>query len=202
MPWLPIYADSNDFRVIHDWLNASEELAFIVADGPGRWRAVRSIPVLENDLICLWHVPSGPLPLLHASPSRKVSSITDPWSGWEELRTGVIRSTPYFGAGHPGIIWLNFHPVSQRSSQNIGLSSFEWVGNHYRIIGKSADPLTETLWRSLRRWVQKRAQRIPRSGPLDGPRAEIYALPSALAAFESGVGRDVNPEPTRAGPLV
>ena len=105
MPWLPIYADSNDFRVIHDWLNASEELAFIVDDGPRRWRPVPSIPVLGSARVCLWHVPSGPRQLLHASPSRDVSRITDPWSGWVELCTGAIASTPYFGSGHPGIIW-------------------------------------------------------------------------------------------------
>jgi hypothetical protein len=195
MPWLPIYADAVDFRVIHDWLNTSEELAFIVADGPRRWRAVPSIPILGSARVCLWHVPSGPLPLPHASPSRDVSSITDPWSGWEELRPGAIASRPYFGSGHPGIIWLNVRPVSRRSPQSIGLSSFEWIGNLNRVIGRAADPSTQAIWRSMRRWVQKRAKKIPRSGPLDGPGAEIFAFPSALAAFESGAGRYAYHEP-------
>jgi len=193
MPWLPIYADSNDFRTIHDWLNASEELAFIVADGPQRWRAVSTVPSLATDRVCLWHVPSGPLPLLHAQPSREVSSITDPWSGWQELRAGADASRPYFGAGHPGIIWLNHRPISRRSQRGIGLSSYEWIGNHYRDIGNAADAATEVFWRSMRRWTQKHAKKIPRDGPIDGSRAEIFAFPSALAAFESGVERDANP---------
>jgi len=112
MPWLPIYADFNDFRTIHDWLNASEELAFLVSDGPNRWRAVRTVPALDPDRVCLWHIPSGALPLLHSHPSLEVSSITDPWRGWQELRTGADASRPYFGAGHPGVIWLNFRPSS------------------------------------------------------------------------------------------
>lgn len=193
MPWLPIYADANDFRAIHDWLNASEELAFIVSDGPQRWRAVGSVPALDSERICLWHVPSGPLPLLRPSSSRDVGSVTDPWSGWEELRAGADPSHPYFGAGHPGIIWLNHRPVSRRSPRGVGLSSYEWIGNHYRVIGKAADASTEAFWRSMRRWTQKHSRKIPRAGALDGPRAEIFAFPSALAAFESGVERDANP---------
>jgi len=84
------------------WLNTSEELAFIVTDGPGRWIAVPTIQAIENPRICLWHVPSGPLPLLHPQPSQAIGSISDPWAGWEELRAGADSSNPYFGAGTSG----------------------------------------------------------------------------------------------------
>jgi hypothetical protein len=102
MPWLPIYADSIDFEEILGWLNASEELAFIVPNGPGRWIAVPTTEAIQKSRICLWHIPSGPLPLLHPHPSKKIDPISDPWAGWEELRVGA--DNPYFGAGHPGII--------------------------------------------------------------------------------------------------
>lgn len=193
MPWLPLYADAHDFRTILDWLNATEELAFIVADGPHRWRAVHTIPSLESYRFCLWHVPSGPLPLLQAHPNRENGRVEDPWSGWQELRTGADASQPYFGAGHPGILWLNHRPVSLRFPRGIGLSGYEWIGNHYRAIGSPADASTEAFWRAMRRWTQKHARKIPRHGPLDGPRPEIYAFPSALAAIESGTDRDMNP---------
>ena len=91
------------------------------------------------------------------------------------------------------VIWLNFNPVSLRLPNSVGLSSFEWIGNHFRLIGQPADPSTEAFWRTLRRWVQKSARKVPRTGPLNGPGAEIFAFPSALEAFRSGAGRDVNP---------
>ena len=193
MPWLPIYADANDFPTILDWLNRTEDLAFIVSDGPNRWRAIDSIDAFDTNRYCLWHVPSGPLPLLHEKPSREVGSVIDPWDGWKELRVGADASQPFFGAGHPGVIWLNHRPVSQRSPSAIGLSSYEWVGNRYRVIGNGAAPSTEAFWRSIRRWTQKHAKKIPRKGSINGPRAEIFAFPSALAAIESGVERDINP---------
>ena len=103
MPWLPIYANANDFPIILDWLNRSEDLAFIVSDGRSRWRAVESIDTLDNNRFCLWHVPSGPLPLLHAKPSREVGSISDPWKGWKELREGADASQP--GRCSSSVVW-------------------------------------------------------------------------------------------------
>ena len=193
MPWLPIYADRDDFAKILDWLNASDQIAFIVSDGPRRWRAVSQIDSLSSPRLGLWHVPSGPLPLLHPHPSQEVSSIADPWAGWEELRTGADPSTPYFGAGHPGIIWLNHRPASLCPTGGIGLSSYEWIGNHYRMTGSAAEPVTEAFWKLLRKWTQKQSTKIPRSGALDGSGLEIFAFPSAFRAFQSGTPRDNNP---------
>jgi hypothetical protein len=193
MPWLPFYADEEDFIVVHDHLNQDEEIAFIVSDAPRRWRATHTIPHMEGVLLCLWHVPSGPLPLLQLHPSEAVDSIADPWSGWTELRTGADKSCPYFGAGHPGIIWLNHRPKSKRMSDGIGLSSFEWIGNRYSPIGSPAPEVTAKFWRRLRRWAKRSAVIIPRTGALNGAGPEIWAFPSALAAFRSGRGRDSNP---------
>ena len=81
MPWLPIYADEEDFTLVFDYLNQSDEVAFIVSDGPGRWRATQRIVNMDAPRFCLWHVPSGPLPLLHPHPSKRIDSISDPWSG-------------------------------------------------------------------------------------------------------------------------
>ena len=194
MPWLPIYADSNDFEEILGWLNAAKELAFIVSDGPGRWIAVPTIEAIQNSRICLWHVPSGPLPLLHPHPSNEIDSISDPWAGWEELRVGAASSYPYFGPGHPGVFWLNVRPKSLRDPSAIGMSSFEWIGNHYWAIGQRADGSTKKFWQMMRRWAQKAAIKIPREGPLDGPRSEVFAFPSAVAAFNDGTRRAANPE--------
>src|SRR5215203_1750666 len=155
MPNIPFYADTTDFRTIHSWLNDCDELAFIVADGYQQWRAVNTVPKLLPGRACVWHVPSGPLPLLYAEPSCEIGKIIDAWSGWQELRPGADTSRPYFGPGHPGIIWLYVHPTSRFDSEGIGFSWFEWIGNHYRITGDGANVLTEKFWRRLRRWVKK-----------------------------------------------
>ena len=193
MPWLPVYADEEDFRTVLDYLSQNDEIAFIIFDGKGRWRATHTIPQMDADRFCLWHIPSGSLPLLHPHPSKQIDSITDAWSGWSELRAGDDSSLPYFGAGHPGEIWLNHRPQGKRETQNIGLSSFEWIGNRYSLIGKPAPDVTERFWQKLRRWVKRTAAQTPRSGSVDGEHAEIWAFPSAMAAFCAGRGRDANP---------
>jgi hypothetical protein len=179
MPWLPIYADEEDFRVIHDWLNQNDEIAFIVSDGPRRWRAVQTVAHLDSARICLWHVPSGPLPL----------SI-DPWKGWT-IR-GWSGDYPCFGTDNVGLIWFNRRPKSHRQPDAIGLSSFEWPGNLYATAGRPAPETTKRFWASLRIWIKKNAVRIPRSGPLDGPRPKIWAFPSALSAIKHGRDRANN----------
>jgi len=148
---------------------------------------------MEGERVCLWHVPGRPLPLLHPPPGNTIDSISDPWSGWTELRAGADSTCPYFGAGHPAVIWLNQRPKSKQAPDGIGLSSFEWIGNHYSLIGSPAPEATEKFWQRLRRWVKKSAIMIPRVGAVDGPHPEIWAFPSALAAFRSGRGRDANP---------
>jgi hypothetical protein len=73
------------------------------------------------------------------------------------------------------------------------MSGFEWIGNHYKVIGSPAEPVTEKWWHRLRRKIKRDAQRIPREGPPDGPHPEIWALPGALAQIEAGMPRDANP---------
>jgi hypothetical protein len=212
MPWLPLYADENDFAFIHSWLNSQEEIAFLVSDGEKRWKAVRTIPELQGPRHCLWHVHSGPLPLLAASigyvidvpgprPIRRSLGssgidgvVQDPWTGWQELLTGHDPTQPYFGWGHPGVYWLNVRPKASESPEGLGLSSFEWVGNGYKCIGRPAPECAAKWWNTLKRWTKKQAIRIPRVGPWDGEEdREIWAFPSALERIRRGCDRDLNP---------
>ena len=188
MPWLPLYMDSVDAVGIAESLGADPDVAFVVSNGPGRWIACKSLAAVPNGRYCLWHQPSGPLPLLRGSLPD--GSITDPWAGWTEVKSGADPTTPYFGAGHPGVIWWNVRTTSVERRGGIGMSSFEWIGNWYRRIGNAAHPSTEAWWKRLRALVKRMAKRIPRSGPLEGVGCEIWAMPSALARIESGEPRD------------
>src|SRR5476649_1356576 len=98
MPWLPIYAVHEDMSWLFATLSAEPELAFLASDGCKRWIAVKEKEFSGDCRIGLWHVPSGPLPLLRERGSAN-GSIADPWKGWVEERTGAESAAPYFGAG-------------------------------------------------------------------------------------------------------
>lgn len=192
MPWLPIYATEQNLHSIFAFLNDEDEVAFLVADGTGRWIAKKKLDYAGDAQYCIWHVASGPLPLLRPN-GQEEGLVDDPWQGWQEERTGADPTTPYFGAGHPGVIWLNARSISMRKKNEIGLSSFEWVGNWYRVIGRAAPATTEKFWKRMGRRIKKGAVRIPRSGSWDGPHPEIWALPDAFTKIQGGTERDENP---------
>jgi len=58
-----LYVDESDIELLRERLNADPEIAFILPDGPGRWRAVWQVDDAQGQTM-LWHVPAGPLPLL------------------------------------------------------------------------------------------------------------------------------------------
>ena len=192
MPWLPLYASEADLESVFSLLCADEEIAFIVSTAPKRWIAKAVIPFGGDARYCLWHVPSGPLTLLRDKGGNN-GLILDPWEPWAEERTGADPSTPYFGAGHPGIIWLNARSKSKMKKDGLGMSSFEWIGNHYRIIGNPAHETTERYWKKLGRSIKKMATRVPREGEWDGDKAEIWALADALRKIQNGTERNPNP---------
>ena len=192
-PWLPIYATGLDVDVLRHSLNADTEIAFLVSAGDKSWKAVPKVMALPDGRYALWHVPSGALPLISADRAAPPTSITDPWSGWQEARSGADKRTPYFGAGHPGIVWLNVRTNAREKDAAIGLSSFEWIGDHYRAIGNSASTATHEWWKQLRRDVAKVARKVIRGGASGDSKAEIYALPDALLHFETGLRADINP---------
>jgi hypothetical protein len=188
MPSIPFYASSEDSSAVVEHLNASADLAFLVSAGPRQWVAVKAIDSIRPGRHCLWHIASGPLPLVRTG-NQDDQVITDPFEPWTEARTGADSSTPYFGAGHPGVVWLNMRSeeLSRRGEAVVGLSSFEWIGNHYRIIGNAAQPQTETVWKGLRRWIGKIGIKVPRGGPAEVTSPEVWALPGAQKQFEKGL---------------
>lgn len=193
MPWLPLYLFGDDPEVLLAMLNDDPEVAFIVADGVGRWKAVDTLPVLAETRHAIWHVASGPLPLLAAINGGPDSEVADPWRGWTERRAGADPTTPYFGAGHPGIFWLNLKNHAQAAERTIGLSSFEWIGHRYAKIGKGVEPSTDKWWKRLAATIRRSSAKVPRGGPKGTFNPEIYALPGAVRAFAEGKDADDNP---------
>lgn len=205
MGWLPLYMTNKDVEFLNDWLNQEEEIAFLVSNGPSKWIARKTHDIFadiktqkDNGQLngtylhyALWHVPSGPLPLFGTGTSGKIrfkkedndeENIGDPWRGWTEIRAGADSTVPYFGAGHPGILFLT---VYLRDTGEIPISHFQWIGNHYKIIGTEADKSTEKFWSKLRRMAKKVGKHIPRENRPEG-KNEIYALPDALKEIQLG----------------
>ncbi len=193
MPWLPMYLTEPDVSVLVDVLVQDPEIAFLISDGPRRWRAVKPIEAKDIERVGLWHVPSGPLPLLRARPKDPIRAVQDPWLGWTEERTGADPSTPYFGAGYPGVVWLNLRTSGKDRGSCCGLSSFEWIGNYYKVIGSAAVPSTELWWKSLRRRVAKLSRKVPRQQLSSSSSAEVFAFPHAYILMEAGGIADANP---------
>lgn len=190
MPWLPLYLAKEDLKTLITLLNNDPEIAFIVNNGfnkKNKWIAINNI---ENDnfkKFCLWHIPSGPLPLL-LEGSEKVELIKNPFEGWEEKRTGANSTYPYFGAGHVGII--HFNNRTNLKNNSIGISSFEWIGNHYRIIGFPSDKSTEIWWKNLRKKIAKLSTKIGRT---DEAKPEVFCFSNAHKKIKDGMQRSDNP---------
>ncbi len=193
MPWLPLYLFGDDSDALRKMLNDDPEAAFIVADGIGQWKAVEALDVLDGKRHAIWHVPSGPLPLLSSLQGEPDDQIVDPWLGWTERRKGADPMTPYFGAGHPGIFWLNLKNHHWANESTIGLSSFEWIGHRYAKIGNTVAPATDKWWKRLTTKIKRASSKMPRGGPRGTFKPEIYALPGAVRAFGEGKNADDNP---------
>ena len=217
MAWLPMYLLDKDLEFLNDWLNQEEEIAFLVSNGHKKWIAKKEHKIFtdvgaqsfgERHKFAipdyaeynLWHVPSGQLPLLGANEAgvklkfnkeewNEEGKVDNPWLGWTEIRTGANSRIPYFGAGHPGVIHLE---INLPHDQEIRMSNFGWIGNHYKIIGNGAEQTTEKFWNKLRRMAKKVATQISR-GNNSGQKKEIFAFPTAYEEIQNGRPCALNP---------
>ncbi len=190
MAWLPMYLIDKDLESLFEFISAEKDIALIKSVGKGRWQAFTDFEIKDSGRYCLFHTGAGPLPLLVENHGDTDGEITNPFEGWQEKRAGADPSQPYFGAGHPAIFWLN---ARLKEDGKVGMSSFEWIGNHYAQIGRPAPDTAKKWWGRLGRWVRKQSFKIPRQGPLDGNGKEIWAFSGAMLEFESGVDRANNP---------
>ncbi|WP_175625129.1 MULTISPECIES: hypothetical protein [Oxalobacteraceae] len=193
MSWIPMYATKKDIAQLVEYLNGSEEIAFIVSNGTNQWIAVNSVETLEPGKHWLWHVPSGALPL--ARMGEPYGEIEDPFEGWAATYATRDPSVPYFGPGHPGVFSLEVRreQLAKDGTHYIPMSSFGWIGNRYRIIGFPANPATEKYWKVLKRWMKKTSVQVPRGGPGGEYKPEIWAFEDAMGHFAQGAKGVMNP---------
>ena len=154
MAAIDLYADRSDIDAIAARLNADDNCAFLVGAGPGRWKAVSTLDRFDDGDYCIWVRSGGALPLLRANHDAEADLIKNPWDGWTEERAGADVRFPYFGPGHPAIVWFNVR-TKGRAAGAIGLSHFGWIGNSFRVLGTPAHAAVEKWWQRLRRSITK-----------------------------------------------
>jgi hypothetical protein len=184
---IDLYVDEPDVELLRERLNADPEIAFIIPEGPGRWRAVWQIQDASGKTI-LWHVPAGPLPLL-ASGYEPDTLIKDPFAGWQERRKGYYDYVPYFGPSEPRTLLLDLIPPGWHGlpSDWMPVSGLSWYG---RLSSQPPHPSTLKWWRRFRSWVRRHARLAAREG---FGFADIWALPAAQRAIQAGVRPAVGP---------
>ncbi|HYO58066.1 hypothetical protein [Archangium sp.] len=189
--WLGFYAHEEDTYLLRQRLDEDPEIAFILQNGPGRWRAVENIDELQGKTV-LWHVPGGPLPLLGRGAGEPDTLIENPFAGWQERREGLDYSVPYFGPSWPSALLLELYTPGWRGleTDRMPLSGLSYFGDQS---GRTTHPTTRRWWRRMRDWMRRHAVRITRSGPLEGRHADVWAMPAALHAIQAGLERDDHP---------
>lgn len=177
MPWLPLYATDPDLGLLLRWLNQDEDIAFLLATGPGRWQARRRLGALTPGRYALWHLPSGPLPLAPLNPASPAGTVADPWSGWQEGRAGAAAGVPALPPEYPGVIYLVVR--EPHAANQLPICSFEWAG------GQRESPAAH-WWQRLRRRLEEVAEAVPLGGPAEEGQPEVLALPKARVRFAQG----------------
>ncbi len=158
-----------------------------------RWRAVPTVAGLKDGKHSLWHIPTGPLPLLTSDGRDQV--IADPYAGWTEQSPGADSLAPYFGPGHLAEIrlelWTRHRPYSEAEKASLSMldarwdgdhdvlsvSDFQWIGNHY-------GPAPRSSWRW---WKRLEAWLTETSTPIGEKSWAFWAFPSALAKLKKGM---------------
>ena len=198
MAWIPFYLKKNDIKLLNDFLNSEQDIAFLVSEGKNEWIAKSEWNILndiENEKFLgenyvpktceysLWFIPSGKLPI----PGKEDEFIQNPWNGWKENFKNQ-RRIPYFGAGCPKVFTLTI----KIDNNEIPMSGIEWIRNHYKIIGIEADKSTDKFWNKLRRFIKKNSNQIPRCNYSEG-KPEIFAFENAYKEILNGKECALNP---------
>ena len=201
---LSVFLDEQDAQIFIARLNQDQEIAFIVPDGPNRWKAVSSVASLNDGDHSLWHVPGEPLTLLGADGSKE--NIVDPWRGWTQQVTQSYQTVPYFSADHPAEIRLSLYtrhrPYSEQERNELTyfngillgendymmVSSFYWIGNYNGPAPRS----THQWWRRLKKWVEHEAVKLKPYNNFKSKfdRLNFWAFPSAFHKLKNGMEYD------------
>jgi hypothetical protein len=185
-----MYALAPELRTIVEYLNEDANVAFIVADGPRRWRAVERVGDLAPGHHAIWLRAHGPLPLVESPGVEPSATIADPMAGWDERVPASTPAMPFFGSD-PAVVWAHVPRFDEHTS--VPMTAFGWIGDRYRGIDHGASAAARQWWRRLQKWIRSRTEIVRRGGPDGTGPKDVAAFPDALARLQSGVPGDLNP---------
>jgi hypothetical protein len=193
LPWIPLYIIREDLPVLNEIVRADNALALLKHERGERWKAVLEYDLAADGNYSFWHVAGGPLAMPDADPLSSLSEeIPNPFEGWQQLRLNQ-HGQPFFRGNPPNMLDLRIMIASKRPEDELGMSSFGWIGNHYWALGRVAPEVTKKRWNKLRRDISKVAHRVPRGWLTRGTKAEVFALPHAFELLRSGARGAINP---------
>lgn len=192
-----LYATSEDADCIREWINADDDVAWIVkvaeANGVYAWKAVGKLERLQEQDYAIWHVESGSLTIPSATSAVPDAKIENPFRGWTQRLSTAGATAPWFGANLPGPYLFQFAEQGCEAPGSLGRSEFAWAANRYRAIGKPAHPAAMRWWRKLRRYLARNSEQIQwLSEAQKGFNPLVYVFPNAMADIKRGRHRDVN----------
>lgn len=217
---IPFFADERDAKHVMDWFHRQKDVAFLLPNGPNRWKAVSRVTHLEDGEYVLWHIPGGPL--AEYKTNRELVKVPDPWKRWSPLipspdPASLDPDVPYPGVPYdvpnveaPGLfgleLWTRHRRYSQQEKERLKvihslwdgpndvlqMSALSWKGQHW-FHGKGP-AATLQFWNRFQQWLAREA--IPLADiPCDSRASEpwrIYSLPSALRRLKEGQAYHAN----------
>lgn len=192
MPSLAIYMYWADCDAVLDLLNSDEEIAFILATRLNYWQAFNRLEKLPVQNVSLWHIPSGPIPVIAHDDADVL--IKDPWTGWAGVPVRGDLDTPMLiGAAQPGVVRSTINHNSDGPLDILRVSYFSWSGNNANARkGWPVSPQTERWWNRFRRKITSMATAVPAGGLGSDSRERVFALPCALEALQRGIKAEVS----------
>jgi len=186
MRWMHFYASTADLPLVQDTVAADADLALLASEKGNWWKATLDVTLAGDGRYALWHVPTGPLPLMPGDGGDATAMIDDPFGGWRQLRFSDLDGRPFFDSS-PGVLWLDLHTKAKQPGCNLGMSSIDWIGNRFWALGRTAPEVTKKRWNKLRRDFSRLGPRVPRGGINEEGKPEVIALPGALEMLREGV---------------
>jgi hypothetical protein len=163
MPQLSLSLDRAAADGLCAFISDEPELAFILPDGPSKWRAVNRVQSLADGTYVIWHEAGGSLVLTHDETGSEEVEVNNPWAGWTESSASPVREFPGISSVCPWLFRLTLRTQGVVPGRT-GVSELYWLGNRYRPIGGGAPASTQRCWNRLRRWFDRQMRRQIRAG--------------------------------------
>ncbi len=191
------YATSVDVEQVRLWINAEEDVSWIVKQSQTgtrySWKLVDELDSIKDQHeYTLWHRKAGSIQVPSPGLTGTPPVVLNPRKGWTQTLEHNNAQSPWLGKGRKHEINLRFTETSPSDPNLIGRSEFYWDGNRFRVLGAAAHPDVARWWSRLKRFIQRSSIQVP--WPEENPKTRLaaYVFPDAWAQCRNGKRRNPN----------